>query len=333
MKKWNKPLVLGVIAIISIVSIGLSIWVMNQYEYSLLTAYARQQDGYVKLALDQITVYDDRTDDEIVERILNSLGGSDTSYWTFAKDSSILYIKNVTETYQYKGITPSSYFTTESAQVFLSNIRENVVAHSIIELEGDRYVASGVSFTYNGANYRLCLLTDDTVILNENNFLSAKVTMYVVWITLIIIAVLSILIATISIDKREKEIEKQKSDIDALNETVAKLQDDLHFHKYYSPVNHAYSMEFYDTLVESLKERGAKYLIALHVAFEDREMKDSFLHRTADRLGDRVVRFDESETGALFLFVNVERTEAESELKRLLPRDLAVSSVEEILEN
>ena len=63
-----------------IIIVGVLAWVGNQqmksYEDSILSIYAEQQDAYVQLVLDQINVLDDRSDEEIVTKILGSLDAS-----------------------------------------------------------------------------------------------------------------------------------------------------------------------------------------------------------------------------------------------------------------
>ena len=68
----------------------------------------------------------------------------------------------------------------------------NHVTHELIKMDGSRYVASGVIFSYNDTQYTLCLLTDETVILDNNEFLSTRISMY---IYVIIIMVLMLLVA------------------------------------------------------------------------------------------------------------------------------------------
>ena len=66
----------GILILILALSVGLimlGVFIMGQYEYSVLTSYAKQQDSYVKLVLDQINLQAERTDDEIIENILASL--------------------------------------------------------------------------------------------------------------------------------------------------------------------------------------------------------------------------------------------------------------------
>ena len=179
------------------------IYLMNQYEKSLLNIYAMQQDAYVQLVLDQINLQPKQTDEGIIENILGTLNTSDSSYWTLSKEQTLLYVKNVTETNQYKGVTTNSFYITNTATKFLDSLTLNRVVHRIIYMDNTRYVASGVIFEYNNAPYRICLLTDDTVILDNNDFLATKIAMYIFWIALllmlVIVSMTSIVFFTIAI--------------------------------------------------------------------------------------------------------------------------------------
>lgn len=162
-----------------IIIVGVLAWVGNQqmksYEDSILSIYAEQQDAYVQLVLDQINVLDDRSDEEIVTKILGSLDASSRKYWTLTKNKALLFVKDVTETNRYKGLTSNTFFSGDSANDFLQNLAVNKVSHKIIQMGDDRYVASGVIFGYNGARYTICLLTNDTVILDNNSFMASKI--------------------------------------------------------------------------------------------------------------------------------------------------------------
>ena len=80
-----------------IIIVGVLAWVGNQqmksYEDSILSIYAEQQDAYVQLVLDQINVLDDRSDEEIVTKILGSLDASSRKYWTLTKNKALLFVK------------------------------------------------------------------------------------------------------------------------------------------------------------------------------------------------------------------------------------------------
>ena len=157
----------------------------KDYEKSVLAIYAQQQDAYVQLVLDQINVLDERSDEEIVQKILGSLDTSGRKYWTLTKDQALLFVKDVTETNRYKGLTTETFFTSDSAARFLQDLEINRVIHETIRMDGVRYVASGVIFEYNSAEYKICLLTNDTVILDNNIFLSSKIGLYVFGVLLL----------------------------------------------------------------------------------------------------------------------------------------------------
>lgn len=318
----------GILILILALSVGLimlGVFIMGQYEYSVLTSYAKQQDSYVKLVLDQINLQADRSDDEIIENILASLGNGDTSYWAFSKEQTILYIKNVTETYQYKGITMESYFSSNTASEFLNSLRLNQVTHAIVNMGDDQYVASGVIFKYDGNQYKICLLTDQTVILSDNAFLSAKILMYIFWIALIIIALLMSVFLLIERVLRKREIEEEEASIQDLNLKLEKAESEVQYYRYYSPENNVYTDKMLPLLIDSLRSKGAKQLSMLTVEFPEERLTDDFLHNTADRFGKRVLRFKESDKKASLLFVNVEQAEAKEQLERLLPPEVKIT--------
>ena len=170
----------------------------KEYEKSVLAIYAQQQDAYVQLVLDQINVLDERSDEEIVQKILGSLDTSGRKYWTLTKDQALLFVKDVTETNRYKGLTTETFFTSDSAARFLQDLEINRVIHETIRMDGVRYVASGVIFEYNGAEYKICLLTNDTVILDNNIFLSSKIGLYVFGVLLLgLLLVVSMIFANV----------------------------------------------------------------------------------------------------------------------------------------
>ena len=91
---------------------------MKSYEDSILSIYAEQQDAYVQLVLDQINVLDDRSDEEIVTKILGSLDASSRKYWTLTKNKALLFVKDVTETNRYKGLTSNTFFPETVQTIF-----------------------------------------------------------------------------------------------------------------------------------------------------------------------------------------------------------------------
>lgn len=178
--KWITNIkVISVLIVVAATGMGvLGVHQAQEYERSTLAIYAEQQDAYVQLVLDQINLLEDRSDERSF-RISSLSGYVRRKYWTLTKDQALLFVKDITETNRYKGLTTETFFTSDSAAHFLKKLAVNRVVHQMITLDGDRYVASGVIFEYNGAQYKICLLTNDTVILDNNVFLSSKIGLYV----------------------------------------------------------------------------------------------------------------------------------------------------------
>ena len=108
------------------------------YESGILEVCATQQDAYVQLVLDQINIKSNRDDEQIIKEILGTMDASSNRYWTFLKDQSMLFVKDVTETNKYKGVTPATYYISDSAKDFLDSLTVNNVTHSYIDVNDNR---------------------------------------------------------------------------------------------------------------------------------------------------------------------------------------------------
>lgn len=153
-------------------------------------------------------------------KILGSLDASSRKYWTLTKNKALLFVKDVTETNRYKGLTSNTFFSGDSANDFLQNLAVNKVSHKIIQMGDDRYVASGVIFGYNGARYTICLLTNDTVILDNNSFMASKIGLSVFVNGILIVLLLSTMVFSILSDIRKNKLAKMKAHTEELNRIV-----------------------------------------------------------------------------------------------------------------
>lgn len=154
-------------------------WQIAAYEDGILDVNAFQQDAYVKLVLDQINLEDNRTNEEIIEKILATLDTTGSRYWTLSENHTMLYVQNVSGSNTYRNLTAESYYSDPSAADFFSSLEKDRVIHREIRVEGQEYVASGALFSYNGSDYKLCLLSDREALLNNNKYLAAKVNLYI----------------------------------------------------------------------------------------------------------------------------------------------------------
>ena len=316
-KKITNIKVISVLIILAAVIMAVIGWhEAKDYEQSVLAIYAEQQDAYVQLVLDQINVLDDRSDEEIVKKILGSLDTSGRKYWTLTKDQALLFVKDVMETKRYKGLTTETFFTSDSAAKFLQDLEINRVIHETIQMDGVRYVASGVIFEYNGAEYKICLLTNDTVILDNNIFLSSKIGLYVFGVLLLgLLLVVSMIFANV-LDLREKRMKAMKEHITGLNKVLTEQTEMIREMNWYHTRWSVFKPSAMEMFVQKIVQRQIVPVVFVSLAFDSEEQRDYFLQKAQILLDEKVVRFErEYGDGLVLLFLRYQAQEVEKALE------------------
>lgn len=316
-KKITNIKVISVLIILAAVIMAVIGWhEAKDYEKSVLAIYAEQQDAYVQLVLDQINVLDDRSDEEIVKKILGSLDTSGRKYWTLTKDQALLFVKDVMETNRYKGLTTETFFTSDSAAKFLQDLEINRVIHETIQMDGVRYVASGVIFEYNGAEYKICLLTNDTVILDNNIFLSSKIGLYVFGVLLLgLLLVVSMIFANV-LDLREKRMKAMKEHITGLNKVLTEQTEMIRDMNWYHTRWSVFKPSAMEMFVQKIVQRQIVPVVFVSLAFDSEEQRDYFLQKAQILLDEKVVRFErEYGDGLVLLFLRYQAQEVEKALE------------------
>lgn len=147
---------------------------MRDIERGLLAAVADQQDEYVDLVVGQIGLRGDDGDDGVVNDILGTIDSSSGQYWTYDRDGSLVFVRNADETNKYKGMPASTYFEEGEAADFYAGLATDETHHAYLTIEGRDYIVSGRAFDYDGSTYRLCLLTNESAVLDDNDMLGAR---------------------------------------------------------------------------------------------------------------------------------------------------------------
>lgn len=237
-KKNKKPknvLVITTIYVIcfSVIAGAFAYTRINKYEEGVLEVCATQQDAYVQLVLDQINLKNNRDDEQIINDILGTMNSSSNKYWTFSKNQSILFVKDVLETNRYKGVTTATYYESESATKFLNNLQNNRVTHDFIEIDGNSYVASGVTFGYKNQSYKLCLLTGRNAIMDNNSYMQIKIQMETYVVVLLLVLIVTAMLLAHSMRKLQKKLNDSEDTVAQLNQMIMKmnkklLEKDLH---------------------------------------------------------------------------------------------------------
>lgn len=181
-------------------------WEIQNYEQGVAELYAQEQDGYVEIVARQIERYGDVAGDKFVEDTIEMLDSTSQRYWTLDNTEYFLFVKSINDTDIYKTFSTDTFFNTQSAQSFLQSLRKGIVSHSIIRLEGYKYIASGIIFEYAGNSYRLCLLTDYDVMLTNNAYLSSKLYLLIDLILMVAIVVIACIFFAIRISAERKRL-------------------------------------------------------------------------------------------------------------------------------
>ncbi len=320
-KRFNFK-IMGAVAVVGVLILLLwGSYQINEYEDSVLSIYADQQDAYVQLVLDQINVQDNRTDEEIITEILSSLDTSNKKYWTLSKDQALLFVKDVMETNRYKGFTTSTYFVSESATEFLNQLVVNQVVHEIIDIDKEKYVASGVVFEYNGAQYKICLLTNETVILDNNTFLSSKIGLYIFIAIALCFLLLTAMILLWQLDDRDKRIEALVHREEELNSIVQSLEEKIEAFDYYHPRLSLFHRQLLKIFIQRMETRNIFPVTMMRVKFSGRKEMYGFLEAAQMLLDEKVIRFAWAEDTLILIFVKYTKEEARKAMKPLQSRD------------
>ena len=302
MKKRNLiGLITLMVVIISILFEGLAFIQFNQYEKGFLQIYAQEHDGYVKTTLDQINrLGENATEDQITE-IIASLDATTSKYWMLSTENNILFIKSITETNRYKNYSADSYYSSESAMRFINNMKDNVVTDAIIDLDDGRYVASGGIFSWNGQKYRICLLTYDKAILDQNILLETKNAIIIHMSVLLILFLCTIIAVAGVIVKKNNVIDDLKQTNTGLNKNLEKLDELLKREVAYDANNHVFAMSLLPEFLEKLDKKDIRPITFAYFEFDTAVIKEEFLMDMSIFLDRDALRFDAGKLGVIIL--------------------------------
>ena len=287
----SVSLVLLVMTLIVAGLVVLTFFEMKRYEEGILDVCATQQDSYVQLVIDQINLKENRTDQEIIESILSTLDSSSNRYWTFSKQQTMLYVKDALETNRYQALTADSYYTTDSANVFIDDLMLNKVIHERIELEGKDYIASGALFEYGGDEYRICLLTNTTVLLDNNKFLGSKEELIILFIIIYSVIFILPIVMTIIHNRLKKKILETSSDLNTVNASVERLNELLSVSDIYDNRKNLFRLSNITLFLDEFREQRKAFPIAfIAVRYAEKETVAKFFGKNSVALGRKDIK-------------------------------------------
>lgn len=299
---------------------------MHRYEDGVLEVCAKQQDAYVQLVVDQINLKENRTDEKIISEILATLDASTNKYWTFSDSDTMLFVKDVLETNKYKGFTSATYYDSASAKKFWSSLREGRVIHADITIGEKQFIASGTAFSYKDKSYRLCLLSNRSIFLNNNAFLGAKTELTaLIAVVLCLLMILPMFLA-LKVSRLQKKTEEQGEIIVETNHSLSKMNQMLSQRRVYDPQNMVWQMDMLDVFLKKLKERKAAPLVQATIVCDSRKTAEEMLRQASLVLDRRVLRF-EKEQEVVLLFTGYEKGDAMAVLRLFLGAETRLSQL------
>lgn len=293
---------------------------MYRFEQGLLDVCAAQQDAYVQLVLDQININQDRDEEDIID-ILETMDGSTNKYWTFSREQSMLFVKDVLETNRYQGFTTGTYYISDSARDFLDGLQLNRVIHKNIVMQEKEYIASGVAFTYRGESYRLCLLTNKSVMLDNNKFLGARTELNILFICLILLLIVVPMLFARKVRNLQRERDEQSGVIVELNSKLTELNKLLSEQDIRDTRHNVWSGDALDDFAEKLRERGLVPSTIIKVRCSGGDVSQELLRKAGTVMDRSVLRFltsEGEEEFVSFLFVGSDHKTAMSNIEILL---------------
>ncbi len=317
------------LSIILIMIMLVGFFFVGQFKTGILQVYARQQDAYVKLLLDQINLLGEDATTEDITLILSTMDSSNTKYWTLSEDDNIIFVKNIQETNRYKGFSTATFFASESGLDFLNEMKLNYVSHSFVNLDGETYVVSGTVFSFNERGYTLCLMTDKDMIVEENAFLSADIMIRIILAVMCIMAVFSMQVMGHICETKEKELNSVIKHNTELNQTIAKLNHRITRHDMFHPRWNLYQESVLDSFIEGFENKGVSDFGFCLLSFTSEESRNEFLEDAFVYLDRKVLRFqlDEDPLMLLLLFINFDEEMIKNSMEHFYLSDRSIAGI------
>lgn len=290
---------------------------LQNYENGVIEVYALQQDNYVQLVLDQINLVKDRNDTEIIQNILGTLDASVNKYWTLSKEETLVFVRDVTESNKYHGFTQYSYYISDSAQIFVSNLNVNHVTHQLVRIGELEYIASGVKFDYNGAAYQICLLTNPDTILDHNAYLGAKINLTIMMGLVLSIFVIVSVAMGLWLEKMNRAQLFIENENVSLRRTIEKLNAALDRQELYDTRTAVFDGSLVPLFLEKLQKKQTLPVTLIRFTFAVREDMEVFLTGSQMVLGRKYLRFRLAEDVILVIGIRAAREDAKKALKLL----------------
>lgn len=306
-RKFNDIMLTLVVVFFAVAADIFIICQFKNYETGFLEIYGTQQDEYVKIILHQINRLDHEGTKENIKDIIASLDSKASRYWTLSKGDDLLFVKSVKETNRYKGFANGTYYTTETASKFRNSLKLNQVEHQIIYLDQERFIASGVIFSWQGEQYQTCLLTYDKAILEDNILLECKNAIIIIFSIILALFIILSMIMSRKINKQSSYIKKQQEHIIWQNQQINLLDERLKREYAFSASRHVFRNIVLDEFLDTLDKKNASPLHFAIFEIKSTEARDKFFEYMQVVLDNQVLRFSMDERIVVLIFIKYKK--------------------------
>lgn len=273
-KKIKTTHVIILLIIITLFMESALLYTLNQYEQGIIELQSTQQDSYISLMVKQINLKKMTADE-----ISNLLGDTNNQYWAFSDNDSLLYVKNVIETNTYKKINIDEYFKSKGADKFISTLNDKQVIHKILTLDGHKYIVSGTIFKNNGEEYKLCLLTDEDILLSNNTFLNAKIKLCIVFAVMNLLTIFLTIILVLKYNYNVKDNNKAYNENTLLTSKVHNFDYEIRLSQAYDSRENVFESSALNATLKHLRNyEEALPLSVLLYKYEDYKERNALIH-------------------------------------------------------
>jgi len=301
---------------------------IKTYEDGVIEIYANQQDAYVQLVLDQINLNRENASEEEILEIIGTLDASVNKYWTLSNREALIFVKDVTETNKYKGFTTKTYFISDSAHDFIDKLSVNRVEHGLIEINEKQYITSGVRFEYNDTLYQICLLTNPDTVLEQNEYLSAKIDLSIMVILVVVVFLLTVIGLGRHVAKRNKELILERENSRKIGKMVEKLNEQLSEGDLYDARLAFFEASYLNLFLDKLSTRSFEEMTFVVLRYKNAEAKEFFLKDSYLMLDTNMIRFsDEDQKLIILAALNYSKEQAERAISWILYQDLWIEKM------
>ena len=327
-KKVVNPILLFAV----IVFCGIYAWIqISYYEDGISDIYAEQQDGYIKLVIDQITLLNGKESNETtIKNILGTLDTSDKQYWTLTQDGTIVFVKNVMETNQYRNFNSSTYFDKINMNEFIKGLSKDMVSHQTLSIKGKEYIISGSVFEFKGKNYKVCLLTSKDIIFENNTYLNAKINIGIMLCTIISIFIVYMIVENMKLSKKDKILKNNEKEIKSLLSLKEKASNEISERNIFDSQTMTFNKQMIRPFIDGLDTNNEKLLTISIVEYETEIERKMILVDSQLFFSKNVFKFDVGENRMLLLFVHVKKENAEDIMRMVFQNGPKVKETKEI---